>query len=546
MSNKDNKNNQNNHGNGEKQDSKRKQKNKAYWAKRKEYAKQKKSGNSGNQEGAAPAETAGRDNNPAWYFTDANLMAQAASFSFDQFAGTKKYLPKNINSPTITSSKARWKTVTIVAREVNPSASHAEVMTDGINLAALKLYTTLSSRNSKITQYAPQDIAVLQLALGELISTVEHIRRAFGVAFTYNQRNRSMPKQLLASMGFDPDDFLDHIANNRMAFNSRITAINKIPFPANIAYFWKCAELYQKVYADMNSSMAQIYLDVPYSTWVLDEAYNEEGSGLVTRLLPSASISGAPSKMFETWMITLDDMIKGIMESSTFNYIYSDVLNYADKTGASLVFLDYVAENYAVGLDVNENYLLQFHNTFLMGAPAANPASAYTKSNDVCCDANSNVIRYLPWFNSMTDGRLLSSVILDCKDSAPSIEDRVEFSRWMVACNPDEYDLRLPDHYAVMLDLYIDDSVYAENSWIQTSVTNYKSDVTASVALNGVRVAALLSQCDWAPIMYYFNAADQNVYISGELNFYTLLDYNWFARVNDIVMQSLFELRTGK
>ena len=210
----------------------------------------------------------GRDNDPNWYFTDAGVADAAASFAFDQYLGVPFSMGLDVGSTTGVTEVDTY-VPTIMSISVNPCPGDTSSIQTGINMAALKTYTTLSSQNAKTTAYAPQDITTLILSLGEVISVLEHIRRAFGVAFTYNQRNRSMPTKLLDSMGFNSGDFLTNLAQHRLEFNSWITAINKIPFLDNFAYLYKCADIYQGVYSDSESAMAQIVFMRPYSTWVI-------------------------------------------------------------------------------------------------------------------------------------------------------------------------------------------------------------------------------------------------------------------------------------
>lgn len=247
--------------------------------------KPSKRNNSNANSDSANLDATNRDNDPNWYYLNAEIANQASSFSFDQFLGVNT--PLNALTKSGVSSSHQVPLPSIMTIELNPCPGNTLSIQTGINMAALKMYTVLSSNNAKTTNYAPQDLTMLMLSLGEVISVMEHIRRTFGVAFTYNQRNRSMPKLLIQSMGFTPDDFLGNMAQHRLQFNSWVTAINKIPFLSNIAYFYKCADLYQKVYTDSESAMAQLYVFKPYSTWILNETYDDNGSGLETKLLPA-------------------------------------------------------------------------------------------------------------------------------------------------------------------------------------------------------------------------------------------------------------------
>lgn len=375
-----------------------------------------------------------RDNDPNWYFLNSDIARQVASVSFDQYLGVTSTVTGTALS---TSGDDDWKDYqlnvpSIMVLSTNPSPGIARSSTEGINLAMLKLYSTLSSQNAKTTAYAPQDLAMLLLQLGEVISVMEHVRRAFGIAFTYSHRNRTLPKQILSAMGFDPDDFLTNLALHRIEFNTWITSINRIPFLSSIGYYYKCADMYQKVYTDGTSEMAQIILMKPYSTWILNEKYNKNGSGLVTTMLPAAFATR--DNKWTNWKTVIVNMIDALFTSATFNYIYSDILNFASKSNTQLFYLDYLLEGYSVVPEYNENFLLQVHNANLSGVPYTPTATGNGKPklNDVGCNVDKNMIAYDPSFKTPASGiRYMNQIIVDFPMPDPKTEDIIEATRYI-------------------------------------------------------------------------------------------------------------------
>lgn len=477
-----------------------------------------------------------RDNDPNWYFLDKAIADQASSFSFGEFLGrvapTGKYAGSQISEMWVP---------TIMAIHVNPCPGDTNSLTTGINMAALKTYTTLSSMNAKTTNYAPQDLTMLLLSLGEIISVMEHIRRAFGVAFTYNQRNRALPRNLIERMGFDADDFLDHLAPYRLEFNSWVTAINKIPFLDNIAYLYKCARMYDSVYTDSDSAMAQIVFMRPYSTWRLNETKVDTGSILETVYLP---IIG---QTWDKWRQIVTSMIQALFESATFNYIYSDVLNYSQKVGAKLLFMDYLNEGYVVVPTYNRNFMLQVHNLTPIGSPASVPipGTNRTVGNDVYTDTNKNKIKYTPIFSSVG----YDTTIIDFDTPTASVEDRIEATRYQCVLNKTVithenvtyYEASgLPDHYVTHVSFDV-----AEDEGSVPDYDSYVNVVKDETLGDEMERILGLTQFDWAPIIQYHNGKihQYETYILGDLNYFTTLDVDWFKRVNDIVFQSLFTLR---
>lgn len=497
-----------------------------------------------------------RHNDPNWYFLDANIADKAASFSFDQFIGTDVQFPV----ATIGTGKSlTWGTAasyvpSILSMEINPSPGDTEKPTAGINMAALKIYTQLSARNAKTTIYAPQDITMLILAMGEIISVVEHIRRAFGVAYTYNQRNRALPRRLLQVMGFDPDEFLKGLADKQLEFNSWVTGINKIPFPANIAYIYKCATMYQNVYLDSESAMAQVVLMRPRCTWTLEETLSDTGSVLKTSELPLYTSDTALANSWDEWSLRISTMIEALASSSTYNSIYSDILMLHDKYSMPLMQVSYLEPQYAVVPQYNRNFMLQVHNATPCNQPVKGVATidaSHTDWNDVVQDVGRNKIKYKPLFPVQDNTTMLTTPIIDMDVPTADVVDRIEATRYMTA--PTFFELKdniyaeyaLPDHYVVNFRVILGDG--AAGAGITEGVKGHTFNlVQASVNPDNYPNIYALSQIDWAPLTYVIQKDDEEknyLTLLGDLNYWTTLPLDWFKRVNDLTFQALFELR---
>lgn len=480
----------------------------------------------------------GRDNDPNWYFTDAAVADQASQFTFSNFIGEQ---PNAVRLYDLDKQEIVYNNFvnvpTIMTFGMVPSPGFSNSPIDGINMAALKNFTTLSSRNAKTTQYAPQDVVLLELALGEVVSTMEWARRCFGIAFTYNQRNRALPKQLLRACCVDPDDFIANLANYRLQFNALVTQVNKIPFPSNISYLYKCADMYEKVYLDAESPMAQMYVMVPRATWYFNEAYNDNGSGLVTK--PFANGINTGIKAFSEYLTIISNQVVALLTSATLNYIYSDILNYAEKTNGKLFYLDYLLEGYAVAPEYNRNFLLQIHNLSVMPQPTGVDSETSTINNDVRSNAELNIIEYMPRYSSVPTTRLPMELITDQMSPSPSIEDRIESTRFCSLLAPDDtaygYHMVLPDHYCTLVSVWRDNGTTPALALNQ--LTNQYTDF--------VDATNLFSKFDWAPLLGAVGAQGDN-YVSlscYDLNYYTTLDYTWFERVNKLTYVALFEFR---
>lgn len=488
-------------------------------------------------------------NDPNWYFTDPQLMESVSKFSFNNFLGYGSG-PGYENIPyavTFTFNPA--------AGNPTPKQKLADLRNNGINIAALKLYTTLSSQSGKTTNYGPEDISILMLALGSLIETVEFGRRALGLAFTYNNRNWNYPSNIIHASGFDAS-ILDNLAQKRMDFNVAINSINKIVFPSNIAYFAKCAQMYQNVWLDSESPMAQSIIFAPASAWILNEEGTEAGSVLNTE-------NWLPYSTWDQYMDLLKRQINAILMSSTYNYIYGDVLNYASKRSIELFHLDLVSEAYGVIPMYNANVLSQIHNLQTTGGPAeevlyltSSTETAYsTPSNDVHADAETGCIVYNPAFTYVYGCE--DSLYVDSIVAEPDVNVRVDMTRYAVRCSGSETlytkgsqtgmsymkGVTLPDHYCVAYYIACratDGSFTREAKYTFADVYTNSVDNLRAATLGLAQIAAF----DWFPILYITNGSNHKITgVFGDLNFYTELDIDYLRPVNTLCYEGLFDLR---
>lgn len=481
-------------------------------------------------------------NNPNYYFTDATLASQATSISFNTFLGVQ-------DDYSGEGSEGVNKTPTLMLIETMPTAGPMNGSYSGaagINMAGRKLYTRLSSINAKTTNYAPQDLITLMLALGSVLEMISFIRRSFGLAFTTSYRNRIVPKEILKMMGVDADDFFKNISAYRLEFNTLINMMMKIPFPSNVAYFEKCATLHDHIWTDSEDmAIAQLYATVPRYLWKFNEQYSEQGTGLDTIDL---SAHGGSVKQMASYLSILGEMIEQLMTSSTLNFIYADILNLAAKENIPLYQVTFIPENYMVVPEYNAEALLQIHNITITGRPEENNPAKFTNwtpKNDVVPDVNKNCVAYYPSF-ATNDALLNTQRIVDFPNGNPDAAQIIEATRYVAAASDASIvsnvyhvtGLAFGDHVAVQIVIYFLDASLSADYIINSS----------SIAVNSDKlwpITSALAKFDWCPILSGASATDKSKFVDvlGDLNYYTFVDYNYLQRVNDLAMMALFELR---
>lgn len=480
-------------------------------------------------------------NNPNYYFTDAELAKQATSISFNTFLGTQdEYSGEGTTAVNTTP--------TVMVIHTMPTAGPMNAVysgASGINMAGRKLYTRLSSINAKTTNYAPQDLITLMLSLGSVLEMISFIRRAFGLAFTTSYRNRIVPKEILRMMGIDADDFFKNIAAYRLEFNTLINMITKIPFPANVAYFEKCATLHDHVWTDSEDmAIAQLYVLAPQYLWKFNETYSEQGTGLNTIAL---NTDGGHIKQMSAYLDIFSAMIEQLLTSSTLNFIYADILNLAAKENIPLYQVTFIPEDYTVVPEYNFEALLQIHNITIVGYPEQTNVAQFanwTPQNDVVPNVNNNTVDYYPSFQAAT-AVLNTKRFIDFPHGTPDAAEIIEATRYAVTATDasktsDGYHvsgLAFGDHVVNNVTVFYKNA--SENSGVVAGSAIYTS---SSDLYN---ILSSFTKFDWSPLIYGAVREDpsQLVNVFGDLNYYTAVDNEYLTRVNDLAMMALFELR---
>lgn len=466
-------------------------------------------------------------NDASYYFSNELLKNQLSNISFSNFTG----VPVRLENQFVGDSQ-NVKIPTSMVIKLNPSAGFTDE-TDGLgsalNLASLKLYTELSANNAKTTNYAPQDVTTLFLALGSAISLSSHISRIFGLAYLYSQRNRSYPRGIIHALGVDYDDLMANYANYRARFNTIMNAASAISFPQNVAYFKKCTELYSGIYLDMEgSAMAQTYAFAPYSVWYFDETGTEEGTVLRTYGIHDSD----DLKTMNFLLSQLDTIFTALLNSATLNYIYSDILRLADK-GLPLYTFALIPDNYVVLPAYNPEIRKWINNLSPIGKPKAEAGEGYTNSNNVYPDADTNKIVYRPQFSISFAGQSADR-ILNFDYGTFTADDIVYATRLMAGLefevgSTDSKRAALPDHYVVELVIYYNDQVLSAIG-------------TTSLAEGLFELGLQLSAFDWAPILLYETSSGIRGVV-GDLNYYTTVDYDYLSTLQDATYYGLFEIR---
>lgn len=503
------------------------------------------------------------ENDPKWYVTDEAVTDQATRISFSNFVGVPiDFNPGGYITGLQTNS---FMPGSIMQVFLNPSPGYTTIgnaKNAAINQQGFRTYARLSSANAKTTNYTPNDVTTMILAMGELISTISFAQRAYGLIWSYNVRNRTMPGDLLASAGVEPNALRADSAKFLTELNTLIVEANKIPFPSNIDYFNKCAQIFSSVFADSASSMSELYVPIPFSTWDLDEAGSTQGTVLKTHTYwDGIGPDFEPMDPYDLLAI-IRSKINTMLTSTTYNYIYSDILNLATKD-SNVKLLQFVPIDfgYSVAPIYDTEWILMINNATIVGEPLLTAdqyhSELHTNSNDVVPDVNKLSLLYAPQFGN-SHPIIAIPKILNFYNDAPSMDERIIATRYLVTSNVVRFgplkekgesptagpitnyyytddDLSMGDHYVVGINLLGADT--------SIGYTYSSGDEFSSPTF----IPSVLTRFSNHPYIYEIDTSvwpDVNIVgLVGDIDFYTTIDATTLARINKLLLFALFDVK---
>nr|AVX53312.1 putative capsid [Marmot picobirnavirus]AVX53792.1 putative capsid [Marmot picobirnavirus] len=532
-------------------------------------------------------------NEPGWYYTNPGIMDSAIRINYEEFVG-KRYQVTNQSS---------FSPVNILTYLLNPTPNrrvpggyNGAAEDPGALWAARRLYSALSSVTGRTSNYTPNTLAFLFFAIGEMLSMYSYIRRVFGYYRTYNRRNWGIPKSLFTAMGVDFEDFQQNVANYLTEFNTIIVDMQKIPILQSVTYFAKCVALYDSVYADMDADMAQLFLCAPASTWVLREDGSSvwpavHGTVLETHSVASSMYSGMQTQKLSAFLDLIRLQLKNLMESTTLNIVYADILNYASKNGVRMLYVPTVGTDYAVPVVYNASICQQMHHAMQIGTiaefsgqPDENGMITAAARNIDGTDATvkttprNDVIESADFeysYNPLTrlyfpvgqlpdittkywDIAVLQALMYDSDRMDETLDERVDNTRYMVERNA----LYLGTDTTVSGRAIFNHTTSGDHSvvsiWMtavgENNLTFVRTQVPVAWVDSTIRLLARIQPLALPPLMWAFSDVkldDGSVGLElagaiGDLKNVTFLDPSVLRSANQLIERALFDVRDLK
>lgn len=476
-------------------------------------------------------------NDAGWYIPDENLRNQVGTYAVNTVTGIPQYIDTASAELVSLSGLNRVEYGDVMSITLFPYPGTGTSLTSSapgvsaLDTACRKLYTAISSVNSKTTQYTPESLGIAIIALGELISLISYATRLYGVAFTYNPRNRFVPKQVIMAMGMN-DSILDDLALYRMQLNKLITAANNVRMLKDLKYFTKCWELYANYYEDSSSGLAQYYVMRPGGYLRYDETSPTTGELI---WVPFATGMTYPQLIGH-----IQTCLNNLLTSSLMNYVYTDIVNYVTKEGGELLGFSYVGELYSVLPTYDQTFLTQTHN-MTWGMFDLSGYRIYEDPNTLEIETTDIFNAWsAPAYRMANAGdRIVDFPFTD----NPSVDDKIDAVMymslvWDIDANGKPLDIAAPDHPV------LDVTIYPASGSPAVTITQCPFVKTTMVP-DYIGELNLVKTFEIAPILYPFSTDTQtnhlDIFPHGSFNYFTVFRYKQLKNIFDFSFLGLFD-----
>lgn len=325
-------------------------------------------------------------NDPAWYASNKELLASAASFSYNAALGSPLRLDRLIGKGK-GSAKIDPTSSTVpgfASIHVHLTPGLALDHQSPINVAAQNAYTFVRYKNSGHSNYDPADLMLYYLAMDSVYSFFNWMKRLYGMFKSYSQYNRYTPADLIAAQYVDYNDLVDKLANFRTYINQFGARATSFCVPATMPLFIRHSWMFSNMYLDANTPKSQMYMFVPAGFYQYDETSSPHGG-----ILKEVPIPRSKAMTLEDIKNYGDAMLNALQYSEDIGIMSGDVMKAYEQSG--LVTLSAVTEDYTVEAVYNEEVLTQIHNLTIITADD-------NTDTKIVQDPNTGDIRYNPNF----------------------------------------------------------------------------------------------------------------------------------------------------
>lgn len=280
-----------------------------------------------------------KTNDVSWYITDNQMLSDIGNIPFSYAAG-KLYntgeVTMNMNcigtGGSTTPAPIDSGTVFIPGACVlytRPSLPRTTEHSDPVNQAGWKIVSFLKHTISASLPYEGPDVMAMLIGMANVYSYFNFCSRAYAITGLYSNLNRYLPDSLLASMGIDPLDFKDNLADFRRGVNQLIRKAATLSIPSNLKYFQRTAFMFSNIYTGGTAIQDQLYYYTPEGFWRYSEV-GTNGAGLIyTPFIINDTVSGSTDIKLRSHKELLEygkSLMEGLFSSDDIVMISANIL----------------------------------------------------------------------------------------------------------------------------------------------------------------------------------------------------------------------------
>lgn len=474
----------------------------------------------GERSSGSPKDKTPWKNDWRWYAATEQIARDVASIPFSHMTGFPFKLKFGFSGDSTVNIDAGQSTVCAINYDIG--FGRARDAKDPVNIAAMQLYTYVRHVNSGSRNYEAPDIMMYILAMRDIYASFAIAKRAYGVAASYNQYNRALPRKVLQAMGFDPISLSSNLAKIRYRLNLLAAKINSFAVPVYFKAFLRDAFVASNVFMDSTASRGQFYLyrKLGYFTW--SGTTSTRGTSLNYRRYSNTGDNATGIMLVDDFLGILEAQLNALYYDEDAGIISGDILKaFSDN---QLFQLAEVPTTYQVVPFYDEDALAQIENSWCLLNTQNENFTLTLKSwaNDTMdiTQEGQNVIwqpHIIPTKGSVSP--LMASftnMVFNSHKDNPEFTDVLEWSRSITFTEGELYQDSegTGSEYGITANCGLE-LIYCYTLWTGTDADNVSvgnfTNVTyfqAGATPPAPATYAIMEQFDWHPTMYIVEVAN--------------------------------------
>lgn len=363
-------------------------------------------------------------NDVSWYSKNEQMLKDAASFSYNRPLGSEigatRIFSPNVSPQfnyTANASATSVAGVMNLLTAITPGLSTD--YTSPINLAAQNIYSFVRYENSGAKNYEPADLMFYLLSLDSGYAMWNFLKRAYGIARSYNQKNWYYPRVFIESQGIDFDDLMANLSDFRLYLNTMASRLMSFCVPAVMPLFVRHSWMFSNIWKDADNDKAQCYQFIPAYFFQYQEVSTAAGSLQPIQWLSYTANNANYSNQVNPTLKTFaqikqyaDGIINALSMSEDIGVMSGDILK---AYGQDKLFkLSPVEADYVCTPTYAEDVLNQIHNAYVCTDAISELNILYQGSWQVTQNVDTQTIVFDPSVPGTGNGRpYVSSALIN-------------------------------------------------------------------------------------------------------------------------------------